>query len=157
MHRRSQNESRALNLSRGSGQSATRSAVLFVCVANAGRSRMAEALFNDLARGRYLAASAGTRPARRPHPEVAAAMAEIGLPLEDLPGTLITAEAAESALRVISMGCNVRDACPAATMNLQEWELDDPKGRSPQEVARIRDEIETKVRNLIAALDRELG
>ena len=130
--------------------------VLFVCVHNAGRSRMAEAFFNDLAAGRYLGLSAGTEPADRPHPEVVQAMRDADLELHDGPGTLLTPELAESADRVIGMGCAVDEACPALTVPLEDWDLPDPKGKSPEEVTEIRDLVELKVRNLVGRMDREL-
>lgn len=116
---------------------------------------MAEAFFNDLARGRYVAASAGTDPASAPHPEVVASMAEIGIELEARPGRLLTEELVGAARAVVSMGCSVQDACPALQLDVEDWELDDPAGRGPDEVAAIRDEIERRVRNLIGRLDRE--
>lgn len=128
--------------------------VLFVCVHNAGRSRMAEAFFNRLAGGRYRGLSAGTDPAAAPHPEVAATMEEAGIPLAGGPGRRLTPDLAESAARVIGMGCDVEEACPALTVPLEDWELPDPAGRSPEEVAEIRDLIEMKVRNLVGQLDR---
>ena len=128
--------------------------VLFVCVHNAGRSRMAEAFFNDLARGRYRAISAGTEPADRPHPEVVLAMEEIGMEIPQTPGVMLTQELADEATRVVGMGCAVEEACPALRVPLEDWELDDPKGKSAREIAEIRDEIERRVRNLIAQLDR---
>ena len=128
--------------------------VLFVCVHNAGRSRMAEAFFNDLARGRFQGISAGTEPAQEPHPEVVEAMSEVGMHIESRPGRKLTEELANDAVRVIGMGCAVEEACPALRVPLDDWELEDPKGKSPEEVAAIRDEIERRVRNLIAELDR---
>ena len=129
--------------------------VLFVCVHNAGRSRMAEAFLNQMAGDRYKAMSAGTEPAKHPHPEVVDTMAEIGLEIGDHPGTLLTQEMTDEAIKVISMGCNVAEACPALTTPMEDWELDDPKGKSPEDVAFIRDLIEVRIRNLIAKLDRE--
>jgi arsenate reductase len=129
--------------------------VLFVCVHNAGRSRMAEAFLNQMAGDRYKAMSAGTEPAKHPHPEVVDTMAEIGLEIGDHPGTLLTQEMADEAIKVISMGCNVAEACPALTTPMEDWELDDPKGKSPEDVAFIRDLIEIRIRNLIAKLERE--
>jgi arsenate reductase len=139
-----------------SGQAEERPTVLFVCVHNAGRSRMAEAFFNDLAGDRYEGLSAGTEPASAPHPEVVVTMREVGLELEDRPGTLLTRDVADAAVRVIGMGCAVEEACPALTVPLEDWELPDPKGKGPDDVAEIRDRIELKVRNLVAQLDREL-
>lgn len=132
-----------------------RPVVLFVCVHNAGRSRMAEAFFNQLAGDRYKGMSAGTQPAQHPHREVMEAMAEVHLPIEDRPGALLTQEMADDALLVVGMGCNVEDACPALDAPIQDWELDDPQGKSPEEVAEIRDMVEMRVRNLVARLDRE--
>ncbi|HWL66140.1 MAG TPA: low molecular weight phosphatase family protein [Actinomycetota bacterium] len=137
-----------------SGQSDDTPLVLFVCVHNAGRSRMAEAIFNSLAAGRYSGRSAGTEPADRPHPEVVEVMSETGYEIDDGPGTLLTPELANSATRVIGMGCAVEEACPALSVPLEDWELDDPKGKSHDEVEMIRDQIEMRVRNLIAQLDR---
>jgi arsenate reductase len=131
--------------------------VLFVCVHNAGRSRMAEAFFNHMAGDRYEGRSAGTIPADHPHPEVVEAMREENLELEPGPGTMLTQEMTDAAIRVIGMGCAVEEACPALRVPLEDWQLDDPKGKPPQEVAAIRDQIEIKVRNLIAQLDRELA
>lgn len=130
--------------------------ILFVCVHNAGRSRMAEAFFNSMAGDRYRAVSAGTEPADRPHPEVVVTMEEVGLQLTEGPGRLLTEELANSATRVIGMGCAVEEACPALTVPLEDWELPDPKGKTAEEVTEIRDTIELKVRNLIAQLDRAL-
>lgn len=133
----------------------TKPIVLFVCVHNAGRSRMAEAFFNQLAGGRYEGRSAGTIPADHPHPEVVEAMREEGIELDPGPGTMLTQEMTDEAVRVIGMGCAVEEACPALRVPLEDWELDDPKGKSPQEVNAIRDQIEIRVRNLVAQLDRE--
>ena len=116
---------------------------------------MAEEIFNDLAKGRFHALSAGTDPAPQPHPEVVKAMAELGYQLEG-PGTLLTEELAADAVRVVGMGCNVAEACPGLTVPLTDWDLDDPKGKTHEEVVEIRDEIERRVRNLIAELDRTL-
>jgi protein-tyrosine-phosphatase len=116
---------------------------------------MAEALFNGLAGDRYEGRSAGTDPAGAPHPEVVAAMIEEGIELDGGPGTMLTQDLANEAVRVIGMGCAVEEACPALSVPLEDWELDDPKGKSPDKVAEIRDKIEMKVRNLVAQLDKE--
>jgi arsenate reductase len=113
---------------------------------------MAEAFFRHHAGDSFRAASAGTEPAERPHPEVVAAMAARGIPLEDGPGTLLTQDMANAATRVIGMGCAVEEACPALRVPLEDWELEDPKGKSPEQVAHIRDEIERRVRSLVAEL-----
>lgn len=129
--------------------------VLFVCVHNAGRSRMAEAFFNQMAGGRYRGISAGAQPSSRPHPEVVRAMAEVNVPVLETPGRLLTREMADGAVKVVGMGCAVEEACPALSVPLEDWGIEDPKGKSPEEVAAIRDLIEMRVRNLIARLDRD--
>lgn len=127
--------------------------VVFACVHNAGRSRMAEALFNREAADRYRAASAGTEPADRPHPEVIAALAEIAIDLDPTPGRLLDPDLADSADRLVSMGCAVEEACPATTTPMTDWDLPDPKGRPMDEVRAIRDDIAGRVRDLIVELD----
>jgi arsenate reductase len=156
MHRQAKVESHRLNLKRPSGETGAKPTVLFVCVHNAGRSRMAAAFLNQMAGDRYRGISAGTEPADRPHPEVVETMAEIGVTIGDGPGTMLTQEMTDDAAQVIGMGCAVEEACPALRTPLEDWGLDDPKGQPPEVVAEIRDKIEIRVRNLVARLDREL-
>jgi protein-tyrosine-phosphatase len=155
MHSRRVTESMSYRSRKQTSEDVDRPRVLFVCTHNAGRSRMAEAFFNQLAGDRYKGLSAGTEPARHPHPEVMEAMAEVHLPLDDRPGTPLTQEMADDALLVVGMGCDVAEACPGLQVPLDDWELDDPKGKRAEEVAEIRDMIEMRVRNLVARLDRE--
>ena len=155
MHSRRVTQSMSYRSRKQTAEDVHRPYVLFGCVHNAGRSRMAEAFFNQLAGDRYRGISAGTEPARHPHPEVAEAMAEVHLPIEDRPGTMLTQEMADDALLVVGMGCAVEEACPALSVPLEDWKLDDPSGKAPEEVAEIRDLIEMRVRNLVARLDRE--
>jgi len=130
--------------------------ILFVCVHNAGRSQMAEAFLHEVAGDRYEAVSAGTVPAERPHPEVAAVMAEVGVEISG-PGTPLTPELADGAARVVGMGCAVAEACPALRVPLEDWELEDPKGRPLEEVRAIRDAVRARVDALVAELDGERG
>jgi arsenate reductase (thioredoxin) len=125
--------------------------VLFVCVHNAGRSVMAEALFNQLADGMAHAASAGTEPSPGPHPEVAEAMREVRLDVSGHSGRLLTDAMVRDASRVIAMGCTVdEEACPAIRYaGVEDWGLDDPKGQTVERVREIRDEIERRVRLLL--------
>ena len=157
MYRRANMGQNQVHLQQRVAENLDRPTVLFVCVHNAGRSRMAEAIFNSLAGERYRAISAGTEPAPRPHPEVVAAAQANGLTIEDRPGRMLTQELTDDAVRVIGMGCAVEEACPALRVPLEDWDLPDPKGRSPEEVEEIYNSIEMKVRNLIAKLDRELS
>jgi arsenate reductase len=116
---------------------------------------MAEAFLKRVAGDRYRVMSAGTEPAARPHPEVVSAMREVGIELDSSPGRLLTQEMADGADLVIGMGCAVEEACPALTVPLEDWALDDPKGKSPEEVAAIRDEISARVEELVVRLDAE--
>src|SRR5947208_1967827 len=110
--------------------------VLFVCVHNAGRSVMAEALFNRAAGGRAEAVSAGTVPGGAPHPIVVEAMREVGLDVASHRGRLVTDELVASADRVITMGCAVdEEACPAIRYRaVEDWGLPDPKDRPLERV-----------------------
>lgn len=126
--------------------------VLFVCLHNAGRSQMSEALFTRAAAGHHEARSAGTEPGERVHPEVVEAMDEVGIFVADrTPHKLSTADA-EWADVVVTMGCG--DKCPFIPgKRYLDWELEDPKGRPLEEVRRTREEIERRVVELIAELD----
>jgi arsenate reductase len=126
--------------------------VLFVCLHNAGRSQMSEALFTRAAAGRHEADSAGTMPAERVHPEVVTAMRELGIDLADRTPRLLTREAAERADVVVTMGCG--DECPYIPgKRYLDWDLEDPKGKPIGEVRRTRDEIATRVEELVRELD----
>jgi arsenate reductase len=126
--------------------------VLFVCVQNAGRSQMAAGLLDKLAEGRVYVRSAGSEPAGRLHPNVVAAMAEIGVDLgKEFPKPL-TDEAVRAADAVVTMGCG--DACPIYPgKRYEDWELEDPVGKDLDTVRRIRDEIEGRVRTLLGELE----
>jgi arsenate reductase len=125
--------------------------VLFVCLQNAGRSQMSEALFARAAAGKHSARSAGTEPAERVHPEVVTAMQELGFDLASRTPQLLTPELAEWADVVVTMGCG--DACPYIPGKLYvDWELPDPAGRPLEDVRRIRDDIAARTRALAAEL-----
>lgn len=125
--------------------------VLFVCVHNAGRSQMAAALLGRYARGRVSVRSAGSAPAAEINPVVVAAMAEIGIDLASEVPKPLMGEAVRAADVVVTMGCG--DACPVYPgKRYLDWELDDPAGRSLDEVRPIRDEIDRRVRGLLTEL-----
>jgi arsenate reductase (thioredoxin) len=127
-------------------------AVLFVCLHNAGRSQMSQALFERAARGRHTAMSAGTTPCDWVHPEVLEAMAELGIDISDRTPKLLTRELAEQADVVVTMGCG--DECPFIPgKHYLDWDLPDPKGRPVEEVRSTRDEISRRVDQLISELD----
>jgi arsenate reductase (thioredoxin) len=123
--------------------------VLFVCLHNAGRSQMSEALLTQAAGGRHTAASAGTTPADRVHPEVVEVMREVGIDLTGRIPRLLTRELAVQADIVVTMGCG--DSCPYVPgKRYVDWELPDPAGRPIEEVRATRDEIKRRVDQLIA-------
>ena len=128
--------------------------VLFVCVKNAGRSVMAEALFNGMAEGSAEAISAGTIPQEHPHPEVVATMKEVGIDVSSHRGRRLTDELIRSADRVITMGCAVDEqACPAILYaNVEDWGLPDPKGQPPERVREIREQVANRVESLVKSL-----
>jgi arsenate reductase (thioredoxin) len=128
---------------------------LFVCLHNAGRSQMSRALFEQAAGGRHSAASAGTTPAERVHPEVVEVMRELGLDVAGRRPQKLTTELAEPADVVVTMGCG--DECPYLPgKRYLDWALEDPKGRSIDEVRAIRDDIARRVAALVRELDAVL-
>jgi arsenate reductase len=128
------------------------STVLFVCLHNAGRSQMSQALFERAADGRHAALSAGTTPGDRVHPEVVEVMRELGIDLADRKPQLLTRELAGQADVVVTMGCG--DQCPFIPgKRYIDWELSDPAGKTTDEVRAIRDEVSRRVDELVAQLD----
>ena len=127
--------------------------VLFLCLHNAGRSQMSQAIFEQAAGARHEAESAGTTPAERVHPEVVEAMREIGIDLGDRVPRKLTREMAERADVVVTMGCG--DDCPYVPgTRYIDWDLPDPKGRPIEEVRRTRDVIAERVGVLVSELER---
>ena len=127
--------------------------VLFVCVHNAGRSQMAAGLLRHLAGDDVSVRSAGSEPADHLNPRVVEAMKEIGIDISaELPKPL-TGNMVKAADVVITMGCG--DACPIYPgKRYEDWELEDPAGKDLETVRRIRDDIEARVRTLVAELTR---
>lgn len=123
--------------------------VIFACVHNAGRSQMAAAFFNALvdpskARG----VSAGTQPGERVHPEVLAAMKEIGIDLSSAKPQKLTDALAREAHMLITMGCG--DACPVVPgLRRDDWPLEDPKGKPVERVREIRDDVKQRIASLL--------
>lgn len=128
--------------------------VVFACVHNAGRSQMAAAWFNHLAAKRQrddsmVAISAGTSPAGRVHPEVVQVMKEVGIDLASAQPQKLTAGLVEDARLLVTMGCG--DECPYVPgLRVEDWPLEDPKGRPIERVREIRDEIKERVERLLA-------
>ena len=124
--------------------------VLFVCIQNAGRSQMAQALLDARAGERIVARSAGSRPAQHVHPEVVEVMRELGIDLSDRRPRSLDAEVTEGVDIVVTMGCG--DECPYIPgARVIDWEIDDPSGRPTDEVRAIRDDIASRIDGLLGA------
>ena len=122
---------------------------LFVCLHNAGRSQMSQALFERAAAGRHQGRSAGTTPGERVHPEVVEVMSELGIDLAERRPKLLSIEDAEWADVVVTMGCG--DECPYVPgLRRDDWPLEDPKGKPLERVRAIRDDIRGRVEALLA-------
>jgi arsenate reductase len=128
---------------------------LFVCLHNAGRSQMTQALFQRAAAGRHTAESAGSvaDPDGKVHPEVVEVMRELGIDLAGRKPQRLTNELAERADVIVTMGCG--DACPFIPgKRYLDWDLPDPKGRPLEEVRATRDEIARRVDELLLTSDQ---
>jgi arsenate reductase (thioredoxin) len=131
--------------------------VVFVCVHNSGRSMMAEAFFNQLAKGKAKALSAGTQPGDRVNPTVVDAMREVGIDISGNKPKMLTFDMVENAAKMITMGCGAEAGavCPASFIETEDWALEDPKGKPIETVRKIRDDIKDRVNELIRELLRE--
>ena len=131
--------------------SSERPQVLFVCVHNAGRSQMAAAFLSRIGDGRIDVRSAGSTPAEEIHPVVVQAMEEVGIDLSAERPKRIDDEVVRASDVVITMGCG--DACPIYPgKRYEDWQVEDPSGRSLEEVLGIRDDIERRIAELAADL-----
>ena len=125
--------------------------VLFACIHNAGRSQMAAAWFNALAdKTKARAISAGTEPGTRVHPEVLQAMREVDIELEGIAPRLLTDEVAKDSAILITMGCG--EQCPHIPgLRRMDWPLEDPKGKPVERVREIREQVKSRVLELLLA------
>ena len=126
--------------------------IIFACVHNAGRSQMAAAWFNHLADPeKARAVSAGTEPGTRVHPEVLAAMQEVGIELSSAKPQLLTAPMVAESRHLVTMGCG--EACPGAPRWVvrADWPLEDPKGKPIERVREIRDDVRARVIEFVRA------
>jgi arsenate reductase len=126
--------------------------VLFICVHNAGRSQMAEAIFNSLSRGRHHALSAGSQPASEVNPVVVKALKEIGLDISGNKPKKLTKDMVQQADIAVTMGCGP-DQCPVVPNELREWQIEDPHGKPKEEVRKIRDEVLIRVKALLNEIE----
>ena len=127
--------------------------VLFVCVENAGRSQMAEGFFNKYTPSGFKAQSAGTKLVSQINPTVVQAMREIGIDISQQKTKEITEEMMRGSEPIVNMGCMDKSFCPTLFLpKVIEWNLTDPKGKPIEEVREIRDEIEKRVKELVAEI-----
>lgn len=126
--------------------------VLFICVHNAGRSQMSEALFNYYSNGRYRGISAGSNPSEKINPIVVEALKEIDIDISNKKPKKLTKEMLLEADLAVTMGCG-EDECPIVPNELRDWQIEDPHGKSIEEVRKIRDNIIFRIKDLIKELD----
>lgn len=123
---------------------------LFVCVENAGRSQMAEAFANKYGKDVFVASSAGNKPADKVNPVVVTAMKEVGIDISNNLPKQLTAKMALDVDLIVTMGCNDYGICPGPFFKPTiDWKLEDPKGKTIEEVREIRDKILNQVQSLI--------
>jgi arsenate reductase (thioredoxin) len=126
--------------------------VLFVCVENAGRSQMAEGFFKKYAPNGFKTQSAGTKPSYHLNPIVVEAMNEVGIDISKQRSKELTDEMIRESDKIVNMGCMDKNFCPTIWLpKVIEWNLEDPKGKSIEEVRQIRDEIEKRVKEIVVA------
>jgi protein-tyrosine-phosphatase len=129
----------------------TKATVLFLCTHNAGRSQMALGFFNRMAGDRAVAYSGGSEPADQINPAAVAVMAEKRIDISGEHPKRWTDEMVEAADVVVTMGCG--DTCPFIPgRRYEDWTLPDPAGQPVDAVRPVRDEIETRVRELLVSL-----
>jgi arsenate reductase (thioredoxin) len=127
--------------------------ILFVCVENAGRSQMAEGFFNKNAPEGYRAISAGTKPVSQINPVVIEVMKEVGIDISNQKSKEITEDMMRNSFKTVNMGCMVKESCPTLFLpNVLDWNLEDPKGKSVEKVTELRDQIDQRVKELVAGL-----
>ena len=127
--------------------------ILFVCVENAGRSQMAEGFFKKYAPKEFKVQSAGTKPVSQINPIVIQAMKEVGIDIRKQKSKELTDEMIRESDNVINMGCMDKNFCPTIWLpKVIEWNLEDPKGKSLEKVREIRDEIEKRVKEVVAEI-----
>ncbi len=123
--------------------------VLFVCIHNSGRSQMAETFFNQLAKGRAKALSAGSNPVDAIDPTVVEAMREVGIDISGHQPKALTTEVVGHADRVVTMGCRAKVVCLAVLVETEDWALEDPGGKPLKKVREIRDNIRARVKKVL--------
>jgi len=127
--------------------------ILFVCVENAGRSQMAEGFFKQYSPEGYQVVSAGTKSISEINPVAIEAMNEVGIDITNQKSKELTEEMIRTSDKIINMGCMDKEACPSLFLNnLLDWNIEDPKGKPIEKVREIRDEIDQRVKELVAGI-----
>ena len=130
--------------------------VLFVCVENAGRSQMAESFFKKFTKDRFNVISAGTIPSKNLNPIVVQVMKEIGIDMTSQSPKTISNSMIDNSFKTVNMGCMDKESCPALFVkDVIEWNIQDPKEKTIEQVRKIRDQIKSEVLNLIKSIDDE--
>ncbi|MGB5089915.1 MAG: arsenate reductase ArsC [Nitrososphaeraceae archaeon] len=142
-----------MKLSFGKSKLKSEKIILFVCVENAGRSQMAEAFFNESAPEGYRALSAGTKPVSQINPVVIDVMKQVGIDISNQKSKEITEDMMRNSFKTVNMGCMEKESCPTLFLpNVIDWNLEDPKDKPIEKVWEIRDEIDQRVKELVASL-----
>jgi protein-tyrosine-phosphatase len=127
--------------------------VLFICVQNAGRSQMAEGFFRKYAPKEYEAISAGTMPVSEINPLAVQVMSEVGVDITGQKSKGITEDMIRNSSKVVNMGCMDKESCPTLFLqNLLDWNIEDPKDKPVEKMREIRDEIDQRVKELVASI-----
>tara|TARA_Y100000758_G_scaffold180738_1_gene128535 strand:+ start:846 stop:1259 length:414 start_codon:yes stop_codon:yes gene_type:complete len=130
--------------------------ILFVCVENAGRSQMAEAFFKKYAKNQFHVISAGTSPSSHLNPVVVSVMNELGIDLENQKPQLLSSSMIENSNKTVNMGCMDKESCPSLFVkDVDDWNIEDPKGKSIEDVRKIRDQIKNDVLNLLNSIESD--
>ena len=130
--------------------------VLFVCVENAGRSQMAEAFFRKFAENKFNVISAGTTPSPKLNPVVIEVMKEIGIDMTKQSPKTLSDSMISNSFKTVNMGCMDKESCPSLFVNdVDDWNIEDPKGKSIEDVRKIRDQIKNDVLNLLNSIESD--
>jgi len=130
--------------------------ILFVCVENAGRSQMAEAFLKKYAKNQFNVISAGISPSSHLNPVVVSVMNELGIDLENQKPQLLSSSMIENSNKTVNMGCMDKESCPSLFVNdVDDWNIEDPKGKSIEDVRKIRDQIKNDVLNLLNSIESD--
>ena len=131
--------------------------ILFVCVENAGRSQMAEAFLKKYAKNQFNVISAGTSPSSHLNPVVVSVMNELGIDLENQKPQLLSSSMIENSNKIINMGCMDKESCPSLFVkDVDDWNIEDPKGKSIEDIRKIRDQIKNDVLNLLNSIESDV-